>query len=101
MTEKYKRIYINDEPTIYFISNKGNAYNGKRKRKIKKYYRKHDTKALENLEPNNLYEYVILHHKGKYYNMQVHRLVAKAFIPIPQKYIDQGLTMNDLHVGSY
>ena len=97
--ELFKRIYINDEPTIYAVSTKGRVLNMKRNKMLKPHIQEHrENKALETLEPNNVYINYALYHKGKYYYMLAHRLVAEYFIPVPQKYLDMGFTMKDLHV---
>jgi hypothetical protein len=99
MTEKFKVVYIDDEPTIYAISTTGRCLNTKRNKFIKPNpKRRQKNKALDEIEPNNLYHEYALYHNGRYYFKLVHRLVAEAFIPIPQKYIDMGLTINDLDV---
>lgn len=97
--ELFKPIYINGERTIYAISTNGRVINTKRNKFIKANPKgKYKTKSLEPIGENNLYMEYALHHKGKYYYKLAHRLVAEYFIPIPEKYINEGLTMDDLEV---
>lgn len=86
--EKIKDIFIDNEKSNYKISNKGyviSYYNGYRK--------------LKNNVMDSGYNIVCLYHNGKKYWKYVHRLVAEAFIDIPEKYINQGLIMKDLEVN--
>lgn len=97
--EVFKRIYINNEPTIYAVSNKGRVLNMRRNKFLKPHIREHtENKVLETLEPNNVYIDYALYHNEKYHYMLAHRLVAEYFIPIPDKYIADGLTKDLLHV---
>lgn len=61
-------IHINGEKTKYLISTRGNVYNSKTNKKLK---RKIDSKG---------YYHIILSHKGHAYDFRIHRLVAIAFI---------------------
>ena len=69
MLEKYKDI-IGYEG-LYKVSNLGNVYSIKSKRLLKLGT---DSKGRKN---------VVLYNNGNAYNVRVHRLVAKAFIPNP------------------
>ena len=97
--EIYKRIFINEEPTIYMISDHGTVINTKRHRKLTPHIREdRGHKILEDTEPWNRYIDYALCHNGKYHYLQAHRLVALYFLPIPLKYIKKGFTVNDLQV---
>lgn len=104
MKEKYETIYINGRPTIYMISNKGRCINFKRGKFLKPHKIRRRNKILEPVDPENCYYEYALYYKHRYYYKTVSRLVAEYFIPIPQRYLDQGLTMNDLevdHIDNY
>lgn len=72
-----KRIYLNNEESKYFITEKGKvistAYKG-----AKGYHR-----VLKDSPDNDKYRIITLNHKGKKYTRKIHRLVAEAFIPNP------------------
>jgi hypothetical protein len=67
-----KRILINNEPTKYLVDSNGNVYS------------EYSEMYLKPFENPSGYLLVDLHHKGKSYYRQVHRLVAHAFIPNPE-----------------
>lgn len=89
MKEKWKQIVLFDTDTNYDISNLGHI-------------RKHDTQIMltpsrdKNVE--NSYEFYALTVNDKKYNTGIHRLVAMMFIPVPDKYIKQGLDQYALEV---
>ena len=89
MVEEWKVAYFKNIETDALISNFGNImfrdelYRSKYKVPIVK---------------QNRHYYARIHVNGKRHNVLISRLVAKAFIPIPQKYIDLGLTEDDLEV---
>ena len=104
MKEKFKPIFINNEKTIYMISNKGRCINIKRGTYLKPHKLRRNNKILEPVDPENCYYDYALYHNKKYFYKGVGRLVAENFIPIPQKYIDAGFTMEDLevdHIDNY
>lgn len=72
-----KRIYLNNEESKYFITEKGKvistAYKGKKGR-----YRE-----LKDSPDHDGYRIITLNHKGRKYTRKIHRLVAEAFIPNP------------------
>lgn len=98
MEEKFKQIFIDNEPTTYYISNLGRCINVKTNKFLKphKLVRKH--KILEPIDPDNCYYDYALFFNKRYYYKTIHRLVAEYFIDIPEKYISNGLTINDLEV---
>ena len=98
MKEKYETLYIDGEETIYMISNKGTCINMKRGTVLNPHKIRRQNKRLVPVDPENCYYEYVLYHNKRYYYMTIGRLVAEYFIPIPQKYLDMGLTMNDLEV---
>lgn len=68
-----KRVCINNEPTRYLVNENGQIYSEIRKRFLKPY-----------LNPNGYY-LIDINHRGIAYTRQVHRLVALAFIPNPNR----------------
>lgn len=104
MKEEFKSIYINGEESIYMISNKGRCINTKREKFLKPHKITRQNKVLIPIDPENCYYEFALYHGKKYYHRTIGRLVAEYFIPIPKKYLDMGLTMNDLeadHINEY
>lgn len=91
MKEKY--IYINNRKTKYTVTTKGDVYSLD--------YGRHGVK--KKLKPcknqDTGYMYVNIYYKKKLYRKSIHRLVAEAFIPIPEKYVMNGLTKDDLEVN--
>lgn len=87
LEEKWKIIKINNKPTQYIVSNHGNIRHCTSTDNLKSYLYK------------DRYEQVNLSIDGKQKTKAVHRLVAEAFMPIPQKYIKKGYTVNDLTVN--
>ena len=85
--EKWKIIKIDNENTQYLVSNHGNV------RKITS-----DSNMVLSYSHKN-YIRINLSINGKQTVKTVHRLVAEAFIPIPQKYIKKGYTIKDLTVN--
>lgn len=71
--EIFKQIFINNEPTNFYVSDLGNVINVKTGHIMKQKCTKH----------TDYYCIVCLHHKQKDYHKSVHRLVAEAFIPNP------------------
>lgn len=99
--EEWKDIDIGDT-VIYQISNHGRV-----RRKDNKYvinpfhsYRKKGSDVLYN-RPTYLRVQLYYYENGKRMkkHYEISRLVAKYFIPIPQKYIDMGLSEDDLEVN--
>lgn len=91
--EKFRPIYLDGEKSNYVISNKGyvvSLFLNKKSESL--------TKLKNNITKNG-YNIVCLYHNHKKYWKYIHRLVAEAFIPIPKKYIELGLTMDDLEVN--
>ena len=97
--EIFKPIIIDNEKTIYSISSLGRVINTKRKTILTPHkLRRYKTKIKSSIEDDNKYIDYALYVNGKYHYIQAHRLVAEYFIPIPEKYLNQGLTKNDLVV---
>ena len=67
-----KRLYINDEPTMYLINDEGQVYS------------EITHKFLKPFKNPQGYYLVDICHKGKSYTGQLHRLVALTFIPNPK-----------------
>lgn len=88
--EQFKPIYINGEVSKYEISDFGRVRSnfGKKKRLIK---------TFKNVKSG--YVMACLYHNKKQHWRYVHRLVAEAYIPIPDKYLKSGLTSKDLEVN--
>lgn len=82
-----KRICINGEETNFVIWKNGEMLNT-----VTGYYRK------PSLHESGYYVYSI-QLNGKQILLRIHRVLAALFIPIPQKYIDMGLTQLDLEVN--
>ena len=97
MKEIFKVIQINGENTHYMISNLGRCINVKTEKILKPQEKIYKNKALKQF-PDSVYMQYYLYHNKKYYYLLAHRLVAIAFIDIPKKYLDQGLSYNDLEV---
>jgi predicted XRE-type DNA-binding protein len=76
--ERFKFIYINGIKTQYKVSNKGYV--------ISVNYRNTGKLVRLSEEYNHGYKRVSLYLNGKIYHKRVHRLVAEAFIPNPEKY---------------
>ena len=72
--KKYKRIFINDKPTEYFVSKNGDV--------ISKYKNK-DNYHLKVFETDRGYQYVKLWINNKSKAKFIHRLVAEAYIDNP------------------
>lgn len=90
--EEWEIIKYNGEETNYEISNYGQVYNtlsGKYLTPIQKHQK--------NRKSFYLYNHISTKFGVKY--LPIHRLVAIAFIPIPKKYKDLGLTYSDLEVN--
>lgn len=90
IVEEFKPIYINGERTKYEISNFGTIksnHNGKTR----------IIKTFKNIKSG--YVSACLYVNKKQHWRYVHRLVAYAFIPIPDKYLKSGLTPSDLEVN--
>lgn len=77
---------IEEYQGIYQVSNLGNVRNIKTHRILSAGYTK------------NGYQFVVLCKDGKPKNYLIHRLVAEAFIPIPQTYLDKGFTKETLDI---
>lgn len=77
--ERWKRIYVDDEKTEYYVSNLGRIYN----RKLGIFVGENSTST-----------YIRITIKGKRFS--VHRLVAYYFCKIPKRYLEKGLTYSDL-----
>lgn len=69
-----KRIFIENEPTPYLVRDDGTIWSEKRNR------------ILKGTTQRNEYQTIYLMYKNKQYNYMVHRLVAEAFCPNPNKY---------------
>lgn len=97
--EIFKQIKFGDKETIYAVSNKGRVMNTKRKKMLTPNFKsRRKPHALKDNEPNNMYVEYALFVDGKYYFKLAHRLVAEYFIPVPERYLESGLTMDDLVV---
>lgn len=70
----------------YQISNLGNVRNIKTHRIMQPLYSKDG------------YQFIMLCKDGKTKNFRINRLVAEAFIPIPQTYLDKGFTKETLDI---
>ena len=95
--EEFKDIVINGMILNYKISNMG---------RVISFHKSPNGKEMKLFRNDKVgYRYVCLSHNNRDYWQLVHRLVAKAFIPIPQKYLDEGYTVDMLEVnhidGSY
>lgn len=91
MKEEFRWIYIGNEKTLYEISNLGNiiSYNNKQRK----------PKLLKPHVMESGYNIVCIYHNDKEYWRYIHRLVATAFIPIPEKYRQLGLNETTLEVN--
>lgn len=89
-------IYLDNEPTTYVCDELGNIYNTKRKGHG---YKKEVCNKLKPIKLPNGYCVVTLSVNGVTTRDYIHRIIAKTFIPIPYKYLELGLTENDLEVN--
>lgn len=87
MKEIWKPAKYRGEETDAFISNMGNV-----RFKDSEYAKKHDVP----IRIINRHYYARIHILGKRVYASIGRLVAIAFIPIPKRYLDNGLTEDDL-----
>ena len=83
----FRRIYVDDIPTTYFVTCDGRVFN-----KYDNLYRE-----IKGVEIKKGYLIVLIYYNEKSgkrtrKRFYVHRLVAKAFIPIPENYIRDGYT---------
>jgi hypothetical protein len=90
--EEFKWIYLDGVKSKYIISNFGYviSLNSKKENKFK---------ILKPHLMESGYCIVCLYQNGKEYWRYIHRLVAEAFIEIPEEYLKQGYTMNTLEVN--
>lgn len=95
--EVFKWIFINNEKTDYKIGSKGTVISFKERTNMSK--GQTETHTLKCNIMDSGYCVVCLYHGNMKYWKYVHRLVAEAFIPIPDKYISQGLTIDNLEVN--
>lgn len=79
--EEWKQI---DGFEYYYVSNLGNVKSTRRWSGTKFYEREHLVSLYTNKK--NGYVYVSISKNSKSYNIRVHKLVAKAFIPNPNNY---------------
>lgn len=68
-----KRIYINDEPSLYIAYDNGDIFS------------EYTNLFLKPFKNSSGYCLVDLHHNHKSYTRQVHRIIATLFIPNPEK----------------
>lgn len=90
----FRRIYVDDIPTTYFVTCDGRVFN-----KYDNLYRE-----IKGVEIKKGYLIVLIYYNEKSgkrtrKRFYVHRLVAKAFIPIPENYIKDGYTEKTLTVN--
>ena len=86
---EWKVAYFKHMETDALVSN-----TGKLMFRDENYRKKYDVPIV----CQNRHYYARIHVNGKRYNALISRMVANAFIPIPQKYINMGLTEDDLEV---
>lgn len=88
MKEKWKQLYYENEYQNYDISNTGRIRN----HETKKEYKLSKTPGMK-----NCYEfYNIKLNNGHMKNVGIHRLMGLMFIPIPKKYLKEGININNL-----
>lgn len=87
LVEEWRPIVLYNEITNYEVSNLGKVRNRKTKKCINPFTDK----------DGYLHATITFHHK--LVHRGIHRFVAIAFIPIPQKYLDMGYTIDDLQVN--
>lgn len=87
--EKFADIFIDGEKSKYVISNRGYVISHQTDCKV----------ILKNHVLESGYNVVCLYHNEKKHWKYIHRLVAEAFIPIPDEYLKQNLTYRDLEVN--
>lgn len=88
IADDYIRKIPTDTDNSYYVSRDGEIYSGKFRVKLR-------------LAPSN-HGYLSTNIRTKQmtqHALRAHRLVAELFIPVPEKYISQGLTMDDLEVN--
>ena len=91
----YKYIHINGYKTTYICDIYGNIYNTKQKKKC-------NNISLNKLTPIKLpngYFVVTLSINGETTRDYIHRLIAKEFIKIPNKYLELNYTFDNLEVN--
>ncbi len=96
MIEEWKRIYIDDEESMYMVSNLG------RIKRTHYYYKDKKIEIEHILKPHIMksgYALVCLCHNGHHYWKTVHRIVAMNFIDIPEHLKRKGYTFDDLEVN--
>lgn len=92
--EEKRPLFLDGEGTDYLISNYGYIESTK--------VTTRDMNGSHVLKPHITetgYNVVCLYHNDKKYWKTIHRLVAEAFIPIPERYIDAGYSMADIEVN--
>lgn len=92
----FKYIQVNEIDTTYICDIYGNIYNTRRKGNG---YIKTVFKKLEPIKLPNGYYAITLSINGVTKREYIHRIVAKTFIDIPEKYKNDGYTMNTLEVN--
>lgn len=85
----YVQVFLNGNATTYYCNNSADIVNTK----------KGKLKRLKHVLLPNGYNVVTLCYKGKTHRVYVHRLVAKLFIQIPEKYTSKGFTFDNLEVN--
>lgn len=89
--EEYKQVILFHQLLDYEVSNKGN---------IRKISTNKQLKLSAESGCINCYHFITLKlNSGVRYNTGIHRLIAIMFIPIPDRYIEAGLTYEDLDVN--
>ena len=89
--EEYRQVILFNQLLNYEISNKGN---------IRKISNGKQLKPSSMRGMVNCYRFITLTlNSGIKYNTSIHRLIAIMFIPIPDKYLDMGLSYEDLTVN--
>lgn len=89
-----KPIILDGEVSKYFITSAGDVISYQDSKKSNGKYH-----LLKNNITENGYCVVCLYHNDKKYWRYVHRLVAIAFIPIPEKYLEKNLSYENLEVN--
>lgn len=89
---KYKYLYIDGKKTDYAVSNDGNVVSIN-------YNHTKLSKLMTVQYDKNGYRKVHLTLNNKHRNFRIARLVAMTFIPIPDRYLQQGYRMEDLQVN--